>query len=191
MASDSLIVDLTGYRDRTGSRVEPGRYKVQIEEVESDKTGPNSKKPGTPMINLWFRIVGGEYDGHTVVDRLVLMDTAMFRFVGFMQALGLPTPRKRIKVNIAQFVGKTLQIDVEDGDPYNGRVKSEVRGYLKVSGGDASEESEDLDEDVSDEPTEDAEPKAEKRKATSPPSADSPEDALGDLEEIDLDEVSI
>jgi hypothetical protein len=43
----------------------------------------------------------------------------------------MPTPKKRLKVSTRQFIGKVLDVDVEDGEPYNGRVKSEVRGYLR------------------------------------------------------------
>jgi len=127
--SDDLIVDLTNYKDRVGNRVMPGRYRVLVEDAEGD-----TAKSGNPMVNLWFRVQGGEFDGATIVDRLVLTEKSMFRVVGFMQSIGLPTPRKRLKMNVRQFIGRTLDIDVEDGEPYNGRVKSEVRGYLRVAG---------------------------------------------------------
>lgn len=131
--TDEVIVDLTTYKDRVGTRVMPGRYRVLVEDAESD-----TARSGNPMINLWLRVVGGEFDGATVVDRLVMTEKSLFRVVGFMQAIGMPTPRKRLKINIRSFVGKTLDIDVEDGDPYNGRVKSEVRGYLRIAKDDAA-----------------------------------------------------
>ena len=186
MADDSLIIDLTNYKDRVGSRVPPARYRVQVEDAENDKSSN-----GNPMVNLWLRIVGGEYDGHTIVDRLVITDRSLFRVVGFMQAIGLPTPKKRLKINIRQFLGKTLDVDIEDGEPYNGRVKSEVRGYLKVAGGSApAQEDEDLDEDVSDEPTDEDEEPQKVAKAKRAAAAPSPEEAE-DIEEIDLDEVTV
>jgi hypothetical protein len=131
--SDEVNIDLTNYKDKIGSRVLPGRYLVMVEDAETD-----TAKSGNTMINLWFRIQGGEFDGSTIVDRLVLTDKSMFRVVGFMQGIGLPTPKKRLRLNVRQFVGKTLEIDVEDGDPYNGRVKSEVRGYNRVAGSAAA-----------------------------------------------------
>jgi hypothetical protein len=137
--SDDLIVDLTNYKDRVGNRVVPGRYRVLVEDAELDQS-----KAGNPMVNLWLRVQGGEFDGATIIDRLTITDKALFRVVGFMQAIGLPTPRKRLKINVRAFQGKVLDIDVEDGDPYNGRVKSEVRGYVRAGGGD--DESPDLDD---------------------------------------------
>lgn len=141
--SDELTIDLSNYKDKVGSRVTPGRYKVLVEDVESTEA-----RSGNKMINLWFNIQDGEFKGQTIVDRLVLTENSLFRVVGFMQALGLPTPKKRLKLNLRLFVGKVLEIDVEDGDPYNGRVKSEVRGYSRIPGANGAGESTDLDLDT-------------------------------------------
>jgi hypothetical protein len=138
--SDDLTIDLSNYKDKVGSRVIPGRYKVIVEDAETDVA-----RSGNQMINLWFRIQGGEFDGSTIVDRLVLTENSLFRVVGFMQAIGLPTPKKRLAVNLKQFRGRVLEIDVEDGDPYNGRVKSEVRGYNKIAGS-SNDEPVDLED---------------------------------------------
>src|SRR5690606_14023648 len=135
-----FIVDLSNYRDTSGARVKPGRYRVQVEDAELAKASS-----GNQMINLWFRIVGGEFNGQTLVDRLVLTEKSLFRVVGFMNAIGLPTPKKRIKVNLRKFIGKTLDVDVDDGEPYRGSVRSEVRGYLRVAKSDTPAD-EDLDE---------------------------------------------
>jgi hypothetical protein len=184
-----VIVDLTNYKDRVGSRLTPGRYTVTVEDVELDKS-----KAGNPMVNVWYRVLGGEHEGATVIDRLTLTEKAMFRVVGFMQALGFPTPRKRLKLDVEKFVGRKLQIDVEDGDPYNGRVKSEVRGYLKFNpdskdtngNGDAPADLPDADE--SDTPaSEDAESVEESSPEEVTASAEAPEAP----EEIDLDEIDI
>jgi hypothetical protein len=143
VASEELIIDLTNYKDRIGSKVAPDRYRVVVEDAE-----PTESSNHNPMINLWFKIVGGDYDGQTITDRLTITDKSMFRVVGFMQAIGLPTPKKRLKINLRQFIGKTLEVDVEDGEPYNGRIRSEVRGYNKVIGANkpAAESAADEDE---------------------------------------------
>lgn len=134
MSNDDFELDLTNYKDRVGSRVTPGRYRVYVEDAEMGQT---SKKD--PMINIWLLIQGGEYDGATIIDRLLpAHEKALFRVVGFMDAIGLPTPKKRMRLNVRAFVGKVLEVDIEDGEPYNGRVKSEIRGYFKVSQGGAT-----------------------------------------------------
>lgn len=125
--SGDITIDLSNYKDKVGARILPGRYRVLVEDAEQD-----TAKSGNSMINLWFRVLDGEFEGSTIVDRLVLTENSLFRVVGFMQALGIPTPKKKLKINLRQFIGRTLDVDVEDGDPYNGRVKSEVRGYLRA-----------------------------------------------------------
>ena len=139
--SDQGIIDLTNYKDRVGSRVVPGRYTVVVEDAEWSESSN-----GNPMITLWYRVLNGEFEGRTIIDRLTQTEGALFRTVGFMQALGFPTPEKRLQVNLRQWVGKVLDIDVEDGDPYNGRVKSEVRGYNRASKSEGQSSAADLDD---------------------------------------------
>jgi len=122
-----MTVDMTNYKDRVGGHVAEGRYRVMVEDVE-----PDESKAKNPMINVWLRVVGGPHDGATIIDRLVLTEKSLFRVVGFMQAIGLPTPKKKFTLDIRKFLNRQLLVDVEDGEPYNGKVKSEVRGYMKL-----------------------------------------------------------
>src|SRR6478609_7615613 len=128
MASDDITIDLNGYKDRVGQRVAPGRYKVIVDDAEAD-----TAKSGNAMVNLWFRVLDGDFKDATIIDRLVQTPNSMFRTVGFMQASWVPTPHKTFRINLAQFRGKVLEVDVEDGEPYLGKTKSEVRGYNKVA----------------------------------------------------------
>lgn len=126
--NENVTIDLTGYKDKMGSRVPEGRYKVQVSDTELDNS-----KAGNDMINVWLDIVDGEEAGQTLVDRLVLSPKSLFRVVGFMQAIGLQTPKKRLNINIKSWVGKVLEVDVEDGEPFNNKVRSEIRGYNRVA----------------------------------------------------------
>jgi len=181
-----MVIDLSNYKDRVGSRVAPGRYRVIVEDVEADQS-----KAGNPMINLWFRIQGGEFDGQTLVDRLTVTEKALFRVVGFMQAIGLPTPKKRIQIVPQKFLGQVLDVDVDDGEPYNGRVKSEVRGYVRVpkgqqnSAADVEDELGGLDESA---PAESAPAPAEEA-APAAPKAEAP--ATTDDGDVDLDSLDL
>lgn len=171
----NVTIDLSNFKDRVGSRVKPDTYRVVVDDAELD-----TARSGNQMINLWFRIVGGDFDGATIVDRLVLTEKSMFRVVAFMQALGMKTPKKRLQLNLEKFKGQKLEITVEDGDPYNGRVKSEVRGYARVA------KSEKAAPETPDEtPAEETE-------------EDTPSEAVSDLEstdstsdqgEVDLDDL--
>lgn len=189
MANSNITIDLTNYKDRVGSRVPEGTYKVIVDDVE-----PDTAKSGNPMVNVWFRIHGGDYDGQTITDRLVLTEKSMFRVVGFLQALGIKTPKKRLSLDISKFVGRSMEITVRDGDPYNGRVKSEVSGYARLPEKAAKQSEVDI-EDVSDDPTdydEDVEPakaQAAEKKREAAESAPEPEDddAQGEVDLDDLD----
>lgn len=188
-SSNNIVVDLTNYKDKVGARVPEDTYKVIVEDAE-----PDTARSGNPMVNLWFRIHGGEHDGATIVDRLVLTDKSMFRVVGFLQALGIQTPKKRLSLDISKFIGRSLEITVRDGDPYNGRVKSEVSGYAKLAKS-AKAPVEDLEEpedseEVSSEPTdydEDTEP-AKAKAASKKKAAEVEED--DQQGEVDLDDLN-
>jgi hypothetical protein len=146
--SDVMTIDLSNYKDRVGARVTPGRYRVVVEDVEQDK----SKTGGNPMINVWYKIIGGEFDGQTLIDRLTITEKALFRVVGFMQAIGLPTPKKKLQINPRRFLGQKLDVDVDDGEPYNGRVKSEIRGYVRIPKDQRDNEAQDLETESAEAP---------------------------------------
>lgn len=199
-----LNVNLTDYKERFGQTVPPGRYTVVVDDLEQ-----TTSKAGNPMVNLWFRIVEGPSDGATIVDRVTVTEKALFRVVAFMQAIGQPTPRRNLQINLNTWLGKRLQVDVEDGEPYNGRVRSEVRGYLRLDVGDmtpgeygefreetdaavAAASAADLEDlPVEDAPIEDA-PKAEVKEFTT----ESVEDrvmsaAAGAPQTLSLDDIDL
>ena len=171
--ADELIIDLSNYRDRVGQRVTPGTYRVLVEDTEFSKSNA-----GNDMIILYLRVVGGEHDGATLVDRLTQTEGALFRTVNFMQAIGLPTPRKRLKINRAKFKGASLDVEVDDGEPYRGTIKSEVRSYMKATGGGKKAAAEDLDTGDDEEvPVQDELPDTD--------------DSVGDLDDVDLDHIEV
>lgn len=138
----NITIDLSNYRDRVGNRVAPGRYRVVVEDAWEERSNA-----GNVMVTMNLRINdGGEFDGSSLIDRLVLSEKSLFRVVGFMQAIGMPTPKKKLQVNLQRFIGQQLEVDVEDGEPYNGRVKSEVRAYHKTAKAEASAQSFDLED---------------------------------------------
>jgi hypothetical protein len=195
MPADEVIVDLTQYKDRVGQHIKPGVYTVVVEDAE-----PDTSKNDNPMVNLWLRVQGGEFDGVTIIDRLTQSPGALFRTVNFMQAVGLPTPKKRFKLKMSMIIGKTLDIEVDNGDPYKGRVKSEVRAYgrkgtLVAAGGAAVVAGEDAavpdDDDalgvfVGDADSDDSAEEAsdDSKEAVTVPADAAPEEV--DLEELDL-----
>lgn len=181
-----VTIDLSNYKDRVGSRVAPGRYRVIVEDADLSQSSA-----GNSMITTTLRVIGhDEFDGANIIDRLVLTDKSLFRVVGFMQAIGLPTPKKKMRLNLQRFIGQQLEIDVEDGEPYNGRVKSEVRSYYKVPKGSSIQQD---DSDVADlddlEAIEEESPAvglAERVAAARIATDDALDDGSVDLDDIDI-----
>lgn len=139
------IIDLTNYRDRTSAYVKPGTYRVVIEDVEKG-TSQGEKTKGAEMFTLYMRVVGGEFDGANLVDRLIVAEKTLFRVVGFLQGLGIPTPRKRFSVDENRWKGRQTDVTVRDGQPYNGVVRTEVASYQRVAKAEQAGGGEDLDD---------------------------------------------
>ena len=93
-----IVIDLTQYKQNMSDKITPGRYKVRVSDADLVKT-----RAGDDMVNLYLEVVGGEFAGKVVIDRLVQTPKALFRTVGFMQALGLPTPKKRLSIDLSRW----------------------------------------------------------------------------------------
>lgn len=229
--SNETIVDLTGYKSNVSDRVEPGRYRFVVEDVEVGQT----KAKDAVKITVWLRVQGGEFDGATIIENLTQKKAAMFRTVNFLEALGVPTPRKKFKLDFTKLVGRQLEAEVDDGEPYNNRVKSEIQQFYKISKRPASDaatasagdledlgefdpetthnpspdvaaaretddtEPDDLDTEPDEEPEEEPAPRPAKKAAAKrtqrrpepETEVDGPEEvdleeALGDIDEIEL-----
>lgn len=131
-----MIIDLTNYVDRFGSRVPEGRYLLRVDWVDVGKTSKTSKTPNAPMVTVGLSIADGPHEGQSVVDRLVQSKDALFRTVAFLQGLGIKTPRQRLEVDPELWKGLTVVADLVDGAPYRDKVKSEVAGYLPKADGE-------------------------------------------------------
>jgi hypothetical protein len=125
----ALTFDFTNYKDTSSAHVPPGTYHVEVTDFEERI----SKASGNPMFVVSLEIVEGPYSGRQILDRLPQTEKAMFRSAAFLQALGVKIAKKKIALNSRSLIGRPMDIVVEDGEPYNGRVKSEVREYLRAT----------------------------------------------------------
>lgn len=140
----SVEIDLVGYVDKQGQQIAEGRYRFLVHDAKVEKANT-----GNTMIVVWLKVLTpGEFDGAIVLDRLTLTEKSRWRIVGFMQALGLPTPLKKFRIDVRTFVGRQVDADVADDEPYMGRIKSVVRGYMRVAKAQANGEVTDLDDEL-------------------------------------------
>lgn len=124
----ALTFDFTNYKDTSTAHVAPGTYRAEVSDFEE-----TTSKAGNAMFVVYLEITSGPHAGQQIIDRLPQTEKAMFRSAAFLQALGVKIAKKRISLNPKSLIGRPVDIVVEDGEPYNGRVRSEVREYLRAT----------------------------------------------------------
>jgi hypothetical protein len=186
--NSNVVIDLSNYKDSGNVRIPEGRYRAIVDDVDLDKS-----RAGNSMIKVWMRILGGDHDGAIILDRLTLTDKAMFRVVGFMQGIGIKTPKKKLQINLKTFLNRQSDIEVVDGEPYNGRIKSEIAQYIRIAQPAAADEGDDdLDElETPSEPEEAPKPAPAAKSEPVESEDENPWDAGEDSEPVDVDDLSI
>ena len=177
----ALTFDFTTYKDTSTAHVPAGTYHAEVADFEETVS-----KADNVMFVVYLRITEGPYAGQQIIDRLPQTERAMFRSAAFLQALGVKIAKKKIALNPKSLIDRPVDIVVEDGEPYNGRVKSEVREYLRATKPFEDKPEADPLADAED-GSEELAPAAETAKPT-PAEDDSVEidvDAL-DIDDLDL-----
>ena len=173
----ALTFDFTNYKDTSTAHVAPGTYHAEVSDFEE-----TTSKAGNTMFVIYLEIAEGPHAGQQIIDRLPQTEKAMFRSAAFLQALGVKIAKKKIALNPRSLIGRPVDILVEDGEPYNGKVKSEVREYLRAT------------KPAKDEPSDD--PMAGENEIGEVPAAAAKEPAKAapaeeDAVEIDVDDLDI
>lgn len=170
----ALTFDFTNYKDTSTAHVAPGTYRAEVSDFEE-----TTSKAGNAMFVVYLEITEGAHAGQQIIDRLPQTEKAMFRSAAFLQALGVKIAKKRIALNPRALIGRPVDIVVEDGEPYNGRVKSEVREYLRATKPAESEPAA-------------ADPMAdEAEEASAEPAKPEPDATVEDAVELDVDTLDI
>lgn len=172
----AFTFDFTNYRETGSAQVPAGTYRARVNDFEETES-----KAGNAMFVVYLEIIDGPYTGKQIIDRLPQTEKAMFRSAAFLQALGVKIAKKRIALNPKSLIGRPVDILVEDGEPFNGRVRSEVREYLRATKPAAKAEP------VADLPDEEDEPAVEAAPAKT---AEVEEDTL-DVDALDIDDLDL
>ena len=176
----ALTFDFTNYKDTSTAHVAPGTYRAEVSDFEE-----TTSKAGNAMFVVYLEITEGPHAGQQIIDRLPQTEKAMFRSAAFLQALGVKIAKKKISLNPRSLIGRPVDIVVEDGEPYNGRVKSEVREYLRATKPAKAEPADDpmADEDEIDSPSPEAEP--------AKPAPAEEEAVELDVDDLDIDDLDL
>lgn len=132
-SATEFIADLTEYEGRGASRIEPGTYQLMVEDATL-----TTAKTGTRGVLVTFSVAGMNariYERFWYANGDGSMSKAVFRLVQFMDALGMPTPSKRLRLDTKMFLGKTVTAEVRDGELYNDRISSEVASFIAGQSG--------------------------------------------------------
>lgn len=176
----ALTFDFTNYKDTSTAHVTPGIYRAEVSDFEE-----TTSKAGNVMFVVYLEITEGAHAGQQIIDRLPQTERAMFRSAAFLQALGVRIAKKKIALNPRALIGRPVDIVVEDGEPYNGRVKSEVREYLRATKPAKAEPEADPMADEAEESSAPAEPAKPELDATV-------EDAVElDVDDLDIDDLDL
>lgn len=170
----AFTFDFTNYRETGSALVPAGTYHARVNDF-----GETESKAGNAMFVVYLEITSGPYAGKQIIDRLPQTEKAMFRSAAFLQALGVKIAKKRIALNPKSLIGRPVDILVEDGEPFNGRVKSEVREYLRAT------KPATKDEPAADLPDEDDEPEAPTA------AAETAEEDTFDVDALDIDDLDL
>lgn len=176
----ALTFDFTNYKDTSTAHVAPGTYRAEVSDFEE-----TTSKAGNAMFVVYLEITEGPHAGQQIIDRLPQTEKAMFRSAAFLQALGVKIAKKKISLNPRSLIGRPVDIVVEDGEPYNGRVKSEVREYLRATKPAKAGPADDpmADEDEIDSPSPEAEP--------AKPAPAEEEAVELDVDDLDIDDLDL
>ena len=170
----AFTFDFTNYRETGSAQVPAGIYRARVNDFQETES-----KAGNAMFVVYLGIIDGPCAGKQIIDRLPQTEKAMFRSAAFLQALGVKIAKKRLAINPKSLIGRPVDILVEDGEPFNGRVRSEVREYLRAAKPSAKAEP------AADLPDEDGEPVAP------PEPAEVAEEDTFDVDALDIDDLDL
>ena len=172
----AFTFDFTNYRETGSAQVPAGTYRARVNDFEETES-----KAGNAMFVVYLEIIDGPYTGKQIIDRLPQTEKAMFRSAAFLQALGVKIAKKRIALNPKSLIGRPVDILVEDGEPFNGRVKSEVREYLRATKPATKAEP------AADLPDDDDEPEVQAPTAA----VETAEEGTFDVDALDIDDLDL
>jgi hypothetical protein len=161
-------------------RFKEGDYEVKFVSHEFGR----SKEKETPYVQVGLEFTDGKYKGvvwSNMRTRLYLSDSSLWRLRAFLEAMGVNIPKKKVNINFSKYYGKSLGVTIVDGDPYEGRVSSEIGDFLDLDTLRGADEDDDYDEDEEEEDEDDEDEDEEEDE-------DEDEDDEDEIEEMDVDD---
>jgi len=158
-----MKLDFTGVE--SFERAPEGKHNCKI--VSADV---KQSQGGNDMIVVAFEVIKGEGKGARVYENYPLVDTALWKLKGLLQAIGMKADGK-VQLDLDKLIGKICVVNVIH-EEYEGKIRARVESVSKItaesaddSDDDEDESTEVEDEDDSDE-SEDEDEEEEEEKPT-------------------------
>lgn len=176
--SRKMKLDFTGVE--SFQRASEGEHVCKIATADEKQS-----QSGNDMIVVAFEVIKGDDKSARVFENYPLIDTALWKLKGLLQAIGMKADGK-VQLDLDRLIGKTCVVGVKH-EEYDGKTRARV-DYVKKLGA-AAESDDDEDEDAEEDEDEVMEKpaKAEKPKATGKKPAKKPEPEDDDDEDDDDD----
>jgi hypothetical protein len=146
------VIQVDGAKMQGGGgsvRIPEDDYPAKVAKIERGKV-KDGDNAGTTMLIVHYKIAKGKHKGKVIKDRIVLMESTLWKLRQLMEALGKKVPSKVFKVDVDKFVGGDVVISVVDGEPYKNRIKSEISDVQNPDNVDTDEDDDDDDDNDSD-----------------------------------------
>lgn len=195
--SRKMKLDFTGVESYL--KASEGEHAVKIAAADLKQS-----QGGNDMVVVQFEVMKGDDKGARVFENYPLIDTALWKLKGLLQAIGMKADGK-VQLDLDKLIGKTCTIVVIH-EEYEGKIRARVDEVKKLNAAATSDDDEDEDEedlpfsedddeeeDEAEEPEEKptkkkAKAAAKKEKAPINPPADEDEDDDDDWDEDEDDE---
>lgn len=124
-----LEVDFTGV-ESGGTLVPEGQHLCRVQEV-THELGESS---GQPYLKWKYQVATGPAKGGILFDNTSLQPQALWKLKGLLESMGIAVPSGKMKLVLAQYVGKTVGVEVMH-EEYQGKTKSRVASYMAPGSG--------------------------------------------------------
>lgn len=178
--SKKIKIDMTGVESY--QKASEGEHTAKIVTVKETQT-----QGGNDAIQIGFEVIKGDDKGSRVYETFPLVDTALWKLKGMLNAIGMKADGK-VVLDIDKLVGKVCLIEVF-WDEYNGQQRAKISEFRKfVSKAEDEDSEDDEDDDDEDEDEDEEEKPAKKSKKSTTKSSKSKKKPAPKDEDEDEDE---
>lgn len=148
MGATAKVVDMSQVKERGEFRpklLPDGDYPGKVTKVADHKS-----KAGNPQWLYSITITDGPGKGSVYPYYCGQDADQLWKVRNLFVAAGMNVPKKKVKLDPNKVVGKRVGVTLEEDEPYNGKTKSQIAGFLPIGEvGDAPDDA--TEDDVEDE----------------------------------------